>query len=174
MSKTQMTVSMIQANTPSPTRSGNGVLSSMTQPARSMDEGDAAPPDPEVTAKPKRRKYTAKYKALILAKVDACTKPGEIGAILRREGLYSSLLTNWRKQREAGLTPKKRGRKAKADDPRDRKIKALERDKRTLQREKTGLEAKLKRADLMLGLQKKISEILEIPMAELPNDESSS
>lgn len=141
-----------------------------------MDEGDAAPapPDPEVTAKPKRRRYTAKFKARVLAEVDACTKPGEIGAILRREGLYSSLLTNWRKQRDAGLAPKKRGRKAKANDPRDQKIKALERDKRALEREKRRLEAKLKRADLMLGLQKKVSEILEIPLAELPNDESSS
>ncbi len=151
-----------------PTRSGNGVLSSMAQPSENKDESAVTPPDPEVVAKPKRRRYSADYKLRILKETDACTKPGEIGAILRREGLYSSLLTNWRKQRDAGLKPKKRGRKAEAADPRDKKIKALERETRSLQRSKALLEARLKRADLMLDLQKKCSEILGVTFPPPP------
>ena len=75
----------------------------------------ASDPDPEVPAKARRRTFTAKYKLEILTEADGCSKPGEIGKLLRREGLYSSHLSKWRDQREAGalagLTPKKRGRK---------------------------------------------------------------
>lgn len=168
-------MSKIETNPLRPTGSGNGVLSSMAQPSRNKDESDVTPPDPEVVATPKRRRYSADYKLRILKEADACTKPGEIGAILRREGLYSSLLTIWRRQRDAGLKSKKRGRKAKDADPRDKKIKALERETRSLQRDKALLKARLQRADLMLDLQKKCSEILGVTFPPPPPlDESDS
>ena len=81
-----------------------------------MSQGQKQYPDPEVTPKAKRRRFSAEYKLRILAEADGCTQPGEIGALLRREGLYSSHLTTWRRQRDEGqlygLTGKKRGRKA--------------------------------------------------------------
>src|SRR5216684_8904127 len=87
--------------------------------------------DVQVVAKPRRRTYTAEYKRRILKEADACTAPGAIGALLRREGLYSSLLVEWRRARGRGelaaLAPKKRGRKPTPVDPRDRKIAELER-----------------------------------------------
>ena len=87
--------------------------------------------DVQVAAKPRRRTYTAEYKRQILKEADACTVPGAIGALLRREGLYSSLLVEWRRARGRGelaaLTPRKRGRKPTPVDPRDRKITELER-----------------------------------------------
>ncbi len=83
-------------------------------------------PDPEVPEKTKRRKFTAAYKLRMLHEADQCSRYGEIGALLRREGLYSSHLTTWRKQREQGvlqgLNPKKRGRKPKAQNPSDKRI----------------------------------------------------
>jgi transposase len=76
-------------------------------------------PDPEVVPQAKRRRFNAEYKVRILEEADACSEPGEIGALLRREGLYSSHLTTWRRQREQGhlegLSPKKRGRKPSVD-----------------------------------------------------------
>lgn len=152
----------------------------MPQPASNRDaEENHVPPDPEVAAKPKRRQYSAQYKLEILRETDACTKPGEIGSILRREGLYSSILSAWRAQRDAGtlagLKPKKRGRKAKPTDARDEQIKALQKEKRTLERDKARLEARLHKADLMLDLQKKCSEILGITFPSAPpSDESDS
>ena len=80
-------------------------------------ETSAAAPDPAVTARHARRRFTTHYRLEILRKADACTRPGQLGALLRKEGLYSSLLVTWRRQREEGLTPKKRGRKVKAVDP---------------------------------------------------------
>src|SRR5574342_256716 len=90
-----------------------------------------APEDVQVAAKPQRRSFTAEYKRRLLKEADACTTPGAIGALLRREGLYSSHLVEWRRARARGelaaLAPKKRGRKATPVDPRDRKIVELER-----------------------------------------------
>src|SRR5215470_9710754 len=89
------------------------------------------PQDVQVVAKARRRVYTAEYKRRILREADACTTPGAIGALLRREGLYSSHLVVWRRARGgselAALTPKKRGRKATPVDARDRRIAELER-----------------------------------------------
>src|SRR6476660_807873 len=86
--------------------------------------------DVQVAAKPRRRTYTAEYKRRILKEVDACTTPGAVGALLRREGLYSSHLVVWRRARGRGelaaLTPRKRGRKPTPVDARDRKIIELE------------------------------------------------
>jgi len=103
------------------------VLSNPTRPLRS-----ASDPDPEVPEKARRRRFTAKYKLHILAKASECSKPGEIGELLRKEGLYSSHLSKWRQQREAGalaaLTPKKRGRKPLPVDPQAKRVAELERE----------------------------------------------
>ena len=118
------------------------------------------PPDPEVPENKPRRRFTAKYKLRILEEADACTEPGQIGALLRREGLYSSNLTAWRRQRDKGqlqgLSPKKRGRKAKAVNPLARRVAELERETQQLRN-------KLKKAELIIEVQKKVSEILGIP-----------
>lgn len=132
---------------------------------------EAIPPaDPEVRAKP-RRQFSATYKVKILEEADACKNGREVGALLRREGLYSSHLSTWRKQREegtlAGLKPKKRGRKAKPADPSAEKVKQLEAENRKLKR-------RLERVELMLDIQKKASELLGIPLKAPENDESGS
>ncbi len=126
-------------------------------------------PETEVVEKAKRRTFTAEYKRRILEEVDRATKPGEIGAILRREGLYSSVLAAWRRQREAGelsaLTPKRRGPKAKVPDERDRELAEL-------RRKLTRAEARAERAEAIVELQKKVSEILGIPLPEPPPEKS--
>ena len=93
--------------------------------------GRARPrPDPEVVAKPKRRQFTAQYRLRILEAAERCTQPGEVGRLLRREGLYSSHLTAWRKARRKGslreLASKKRGAKPAERHPLDAKVRALE------------------------------------------------
>ncbi len=115
-------------------------------------------PDPEVPAKAQRRKFSAQYKKRILDEADGCKgKSGAIGALLRREGLYSSHLTTWRKQRERGeldgLTPKKRGRKAKPINPLARKVRELEAENRRLQKQ-------LEKAETIISFQKNFSRCL--------------
>ena len=127
----------------------------------------AAPPDPEVSDKPKRRRFTAEYKLRILREAEHCTRRGQVGALLRREGLYSSHLVEWRKQRDRmarpGMAASKRGPKARpAEDPR---VKQLERENSKLRR-------RLQRAETMLEIQKKASELLGIPLSRLDSDES--
>jgi len=123
----------------------------------------AAPPDGEVevVAKAERRRFTAEYKRRIVREADRCTKPGEIGALLRREGLYSSLLTTWRAARDRGeyegLSPKKRGPKATPPDPRDKKIAEQE-------REITRLRKRAERAEALVELQKKVAALLGTPL----------
>ena len=115
----------------------------------------------EVTAKPTRRRLTAEYKLRILREGDVCTRSGEIGALLRREGLYSSSLTTWRKQRERGelegLVQKKRGPSAKEKNPLADKVRVLE-------RENARLKVRAERAEGLVELQKKVSEILGIEL----------
>jgi transposase len=115
----------------------------------------------EVMAKPFRRRFTAEYKLKVLRQADACSRPGEIGALLRREGLYSSNLTQWRKQRErgelAGLSQKRRGPLPEKKNPLADKVKALE-------RENVRLKARAERAEGLVELQKKVSEILGIEL----------
>jgi len=119
----------------------------------------SSPPDPEVPEKKPRRKFTAKYKLRVLAEADTYTRPGQLGALLRREGLYSSNLITWRRQREKGIlkamAPKKRGRKRKEKNPLTKKVAQLEKENRRLQQ-------KLKKAELIIEAQKKMSEILGI------------
>jgi transposase len=116
-------------------------------------------PDPEVPEKIPRRRFSAGYKLRILEQADQCAEPGEIGALLRREGLYSSHLATWRRQREEGqlkgLAPKKRGRKKKRTDPSAARVAQLEKENRRLKDQ-------LRRAEIIIDAQKKISEILGI------------
>ena len=123
-------------------------------------EVSIVPEDVEVSAKAQRRRFTAKYKVEVLRKADACTKPGEIGALLRSEGLYSSHLTTWRQASEcgelAGLAPKKRGRKAAAPNPLAKKIAELE-------RQNARLTARAERAEALVEVQKKVAMLLGTP-----------
>jgi len=122
-------------------------------------------PEVEVSSKAKRRVFTAKYKARIIREADACAgKRGALGALLRREGLYSSHLTSWRKEAEAGLEAKQRGPKAKVD-ARDRRIAQLEQQlRRSTER--------AERAEALVELQKKVSQLMGIALAEPPNEGS--
>ena len=116
-------------------------------------EPSSVPPDSEVPARHARRRFTTAYKLAILRKADACTRHGELGALLRREGLYSSHLITWRQQREDGLTPKKRGRKATPVDPRMKK----------LEHENQRLTARLQKAEALLAFQKKFPSFYRSP-----------
>ena len=115
----------------------------------------------EVSAKARKQQFTAEYKRKVLAEAEACTKPGEIGALLRREGLYSSHLVEWRRARDsgalAGLAPRKRGPAAKVPHPLERKVVELE---RSLAR----AERRAERAEALVELQKKVSELLGVQL----------
>ena len=163
-----------------------GVLSQATveEPERRGDERSEAPRsggsstveprhvpadalDPEVVAHRRRRRFTSQYKLEVLRKADACTQPGQLGALLRKEGLYSSHLGTWRRQRVVGLTPKKRGRPVTADP----RVKQLEREKAGLETDKRRLERRLQRADTIIAFQKKVAELLGIPLKPFEDDE---
>src|SRR5438093_7773466 len=115
----------------------------------------------EVVAKAQRRRFTAEYKRRIVREADRCTQPGEIGALLRREGLYSSHLTTWRAARDpgelAGLAPKPRGPKATPPDPRDKKIAEQE-------REIVRWKQRAERAEALVELPKKVAALLGSPL----------
>jgi transposase-like protein len=126
-------------------------------------EGTAAVPDPEVAAKPTRRRFTAEYKLQILREADREREVGAIGALLRREGLYSTHLTAWRRERERGalegLRARRRGPKPDPTQELRQHVAALERDKQRLQE-------RLRQAEVIIAAQKKLSEILaEAPPA---------
>ena len=131
---------------------------------------EATVPDPEVVAQPKRRRFAAAYKARMVEEAQRCTEPGEIGALLRREGLYSSALTQWRRQYQAGalkgLKDDKRGRK-RTRDPRDEELQRLRRDNERLNR-------KLRQAELIIEIQKKVAAMLGNPIEMLPDSEEIS
>ena len=115
----------------------------------------------EVVAKARRRRFTAAEKLRVLKEADRCSKPGELSALLRREGLYSSHLSTWRAARRngelAGLAPRPRGPKAKPVDPRDRKLAEQS-------REIARLQARLERAEGLIELQKKVAQLLGTPL----------
>jgi transposase len=123
-------------------------------------------PDPEVAVRAQRRQYTAEYKKRILAEADASRGQRAIGAMLRREGLYSSHLTNWRKQRDQGLTPQQRGPKPKHDP--------LFEQVRQLQIQNNRLTQRLAHAELIIDVQKKVSLLLGIPLAAADSNGSNS
>lgn len=122
---------------------------------RNGDYGPEAP-NPEVEPRAVRRHYTAEYKQRILDEIDHASLPGEIGAILRREGLYSQIISKWRQQRAQGglegLEPQKRGPKA---DPEAAELARLRRENERLRK-------KLERAELIIEVQKKVSQILAL------------
>jgi transposase-like protein len=119
-------------------------------------------PDPEVVLLRRRRRFSVAYKQRILEEADRCSASGELGALLRREGLYSSHLTRWRAQRRAGqLEPQNRGRQP------DLQAAELKR----LQRENQRLKAQLERAELIMDAQKKLCQLLNLP--SFPEDESA-
>ena len=135
---------------------------------RDLAKPKSLPPDPEVPEKKPRRRFTTAYKLRVLKEYDACTAPGEIGMLLRREGLYHSNINTWLRQRNEGamrcLSPKKRGRKAKTVNPLAKEVAQLERENKKLSE-------KLKQAETIIEVQKKISEILGI--AQNNNGETS-
>jgi transposase len=122
----------------------------------------------EVVAKAKRRTFTAKYKRKIVREADGCTEPGEIGALLRREGLYSSHLTVWRRELAAGelaaLAPKKRGPKGKQVDPQAQELAMV-------RRQLDVATARAERAELLVEIQKKLSLILGLDLPKLDEDQ---
>ena len=132
-------------------------------------QGIRTVPDPEVRERAVRRRFTAEYKLRILKEAASCKEQGQLGSLLRREGLYSSNLITWRRQMEKGtleaLSPRKRGPKAKRPDPSARRNAELERENQKLKK-------KLRQAETIIDVQKKISEILQIPLTE--NGEKNS
>jgi transposase-like protein len=132
---------------------------------RAIAGGATRAPDPEVVATAKRRQFSASEKRRIVAAADACKKPGELGALLRREGIYSSMLSTWRRQigraNEAALAPRQRGPKPDPARPERLRIERLERENGRLQRE-------LAQARLVIDVQKKVAALLGIPLAEQP------
>jgi|SRR5580704_12011917 transposase len=123
---------------------------------------EAPRPNPEVLARAKRRTYTGEYKQKVLAEADAARGSGEIGAVLRRHGLYSSHLTKWRQERESGilegLTPQKRGPKSK--------VNPLSGEIQKLQRDNERLTDRLRKAEIVIDVQKKVAMLLGLPVVE--------
>ena len=138
--------------------------------ARSVSEGGGAsapPPDPEVAATAKRRQFSGSERRRILAAADRCTAPGAIGALLRREGIYSSQLATWRKKRVAtgrtGLDSQKRGRKADPAIAEARREEALTKENKRLRHQ-------LAQAHTIIDVQKKLCTLLGLPTAESPDE----
>lgn len=114
----------------------------------------------EVSDRPKRRSFTAGYKLGVLKEADACSEPGEVGALLRREGLWSSHLTSWRRERDCGALValgKKRGRKATPVDPSAEEVVRL-------RKENEKLKKRLEQAEMIIDIQKKVASMLGIPL----------
>jgi transposase len=134
-----------------------GVFDSVLEGRRAVPR-----PNPEVLARAKRRTYTGDYKQQVLAEADAARGSGEIGAVLRRHGLYSSHLTKWRQERKAGilggLAPQKRGPKSKASP--------LTAENQKLRRDNERLTDRLRKAEIVIDVQKKVAMLLGIPIAE--------
>ena len=117
-------------------------------------------PEPQVVPKAERRRFNAEYKLRVLTEADKCSEHGQIGALLRREGLYSSQLATWRRQREQGKLGQKRGRKP---DPQAAEIKRL-------QQENERLQTRLDRAEHIIDAQKKLAQLLGTSLDETPNN----
>jgi len=148
-----------------PERSGGEPNGGANNPA-----ADSPAPEPEVLAKPQRRRFTAAYKARIVEEAQRCTESGQIGALLRREGLYSSALTQWRRQYQSGalgaLKDDRRGRK-RTRDARDQELERLQRDNERLNK-------KLRQAELIIEIQKKVAAMLGNPIETPPHNEAIS
>lgn len=139
----------------------------MTSAARRREPVGVDRPDPEVPERAKRRRFTAQYKLDVLRELDACNEPGQVGAVLRREGLYSSHIVEWRRQRDAGALRelgRKRGRKPAG--PLERKVDRLERQNVRLRR-------RLGQAEKIIEVQGKLSELLGIPFSQTSEDDEN-
>ena len=141
----------------------------MTAPRTRVDPGSMpSPPDPEVPEKARRRRFSAEYKLAILREADRCTEPGQIGALLRRERLYSSHLVDWRRQRDAGaLEALARTRGRKPTDPMQAEVERL-------RRANERLATRLAQAEKIIQIQGKVSELLGIPLDPASDDEQSA
>ena len=132
-----------------------------------MSRNETNIPDPEVVPTAERRRFTAKEKLRILEEADACTEPGELGALVRREGIYSSYLSRWRRERDRGqlqaLSPKKRGPKRPANSE-------MMKEMAKLRRENERLQARLAQAETIIEAQKKLCEVLGLDPWENEND----
>ena len=153
---------------PVPERSGG----ERSETERSGGSGNAGAfrgprPNPEVVAKAKRRTFTAGYKERILSAADAAQQTGQIGALLRREGLYSSLLATWRKERAAAITeamsPHKRGPKSKQSP--------LATENAKLQYENAQIADRLRKAEIIIDVQKKLATLLGLPLRTPASEE---
>ena len=135
--------------------------------ADAESRGQTQVPDPEVLPRAERRRFSGEYKLRILEEADRCTERGQIGALLRREGLYSSHLSTWRRQRTEGqldaLSPRKRGRKSQ-----DPSVEELTR----LRRENENLRTRLEQAEIIIDVQKKLSRLLGLTPDETVTDEN--
>lgn len=133
-----------------------------------LSPGNPAIPDPEVSALPKRRRFPADFKARVVEEAEACTEPGEIGALLRREGIYSSHLSKWRVLYHTGalqaLRDGKRGRKAKKNPLEDEVARLRKQNERLAQR--------LERAEMIIEIQKKVATMLGIPLNSVENEDT--
>jgi transposase len=125
-------------------------------------------PDPEVPDRPRRRRFSAAYKLAVLAEVDRATEPGEVGAILRRERLYSSHLVDWRRARDRGAL------EALARPLGRPKPNPLAKEVDRLERENARLSARLATAERIIEIQGKVSELLGIPLARSEDEPSGS
>ena len=154
----------------------NGYAGALDEKGETVQSGcvpfraeQAFPPDPEVVEKPSHRRFTAEYKLRIVREAEACG-PGELGALLRREGLYFSNLTCWRRQvaegQLAALAPRKRGCRGKPVNPLSKRVLELERDNERLRR-------RLRQAEEVIDLQKKISDVLGVSLKDLDEGESN-
>jgi transposase-like protein len=132
-----------------------------------MSRNETNVPDPEVVPTAERRRFTAEEKLRILEEADACTEPGELGALVRREGIYSSYLSRWRRERDRGqlqaLSPKKRGPKPPANSE-------MMKEMAKLRRENERLQARLVQAETIIEAQKKLCEVLGLAPKENEND----
>ncbi len=130
----------------------------------------SAVPNPEVYEKATRRKFTAEYKLRILKLADNCTESGSMGALLRREGIYQSYLKTWRDQRDndmlSRLKPKKRGRKAVKINPLQKEVDGLHKENKRLTKQ-------LRHAELIIDVQKKVSEVMGIALESAEGGEKS-
>lgn len=124
-------------------------------------------PDPEVPDRPRRRRFSAEYKLAILAEIDRASEPGAIGAILRRERLYSSHLVDWRRARDRGAL------EALARPSGRPRPHPLAKENERLRREKARLEGRLATAERIIEIQGKVSELLGIPLAQPSEDDDS-
>lgn len=137
-------------------------------PSAALREGGSLP-DPEVSERPQRRHFSAAYKAKIVQAADACTEPGQVGVLLRREGIYSSHLSTWRRLYHAGalacLRDDKRGRKPSRHP--------LEEENERLRKQLARTERRLQQAETIIDIQKKVAQMLGIPLRNVEDEENA-